>query len=46
MENLSNPDHLNFDKIWLMFQETDRKFKETDKNYPSWKAYLHHNGVN
>ena len=24
---------LNFDKVWLMFQETDKKFQETDKKF-------------
>jgi Holliday junction resolvase-like predicted endonuclease len=24
-------DSLTFDKVWLMFQETDKKFKDTDK---------------
>ena len=24
---------LNFEKVWLMFQETDKKFKETDKQF-------------
>ena len=24
---------LNFDKVWQMFQETDKKFKETDKQF-------------
>ena len=22
---------LNFEKVWLLFQETDKKFQETDK---------------
>jgi hypothetical protein len=30
-EYMSQP--LNFDKVWLMFQETDRQFKETDKKF-------------
>ncbi len=24
-------EHLTFEKVWLMFQETDRQFKETDR---------------
>jgi hypothetical protein len=24
---------LNFEKVWLMFQETDKKFQETDKKF-------------
>jgi Holliday junction resolvase-like predicted endonuclease len=24
---------LNFEKVWLMFQETDKQFKETDKKF-------------
>ena len=24
---------LNFEKVWLMFQETDKKFRETDRKY-------------
>jgi len=23
---------LSFEKVWLMFQETDKKFQETDKD--------------
>jgi uncharacterized protein HemX len=26
-------EHLSFEKVWAMFQETDRKFKETDKQF-------------
>ena len=32
-ETLKNSEPLNFDKIWLMFQETDRKFQETDRKF-------------
>ncbi|MBU0764427.1 MAG: DUF3883 domain-containing protein [Bacteroidetes bacterium] len=34
MKNISSDsDSLNFDKIWHLFKETDRKFKETDKMF-------------
>jgi hypothetical protein len=26
-------EHLTFEKVWAMFQETDKKFKETDKKF-------------
>ena len=26
-------ENLDFNKVWLMFQETDKKFKETDKKF-------------
>ncbi|MCF8303427.1 MAG: hypothetical protein K9I94_09160 [Bacteroidales bacterium] len=31
LENYEQP--LNFDKVWQMFQETDKKFKETDRQF-------------
>ncbi|MCX6154860.1 MAG: hypothetical protein NT007_11950 [Candidatus Kapabacteria bacterium] len=30
-EILQNNETLNFEKVWLMFQETDRRMKETDR---------------
>ncbi|MCX6156095.1 MAG: YraN family protein [Candidatus Kapabacteria bacterium] len=34
MENLqSNTNDLSFEKVWLMFQETDKKFLDTDKKF-------------
>jgi predicted AAA+ superfamily ATPase len=29
MENIPNTESLSFEKVWLMFQETDKKFQET-----------------
>ena len=29
----STPEPLTFEKVWLMFQETDKKFQETDKKF-------------
>jgi hypothetical protein len=29
----TNSDKLDFDKVWLMFQETDKQFKETDRQF-------------
>jgi hypothetical protein len=30
----TNPDGpLSFEKVWLMFQETDKKFQETDRKF-------------
>ncbi|MDR1950267.1 MAG: hypothetical protein LBQ38_12815 [Spirochaetaceae bacterium] len=32
IENIREPEMgLNFEKVWAMFQETDRRFKETDR---------------
>ena len=31
METVVDNEKLNYEKIWAMFQETDRRFKETDK---------------
>lgn len=31
LESYERP--LNFDKVWLMFQETDKNFKETDRRF-------------
>jgi hypothetical protein len=28
-----NPQGLTFEKVWTMFQETDRKFRETDRKF-------------
>ena len=36
METTATPDYergLTFEKVWAMFQETDRKFKETDLRF-------------
>ncbi|MDT3738951.1 MAG: nuclease-related domain-containing protein [Candidatus Kapabacteria bacterium] len=33
METTVENEKLNFDKVWAMFQETDRRFKETDKQF-------------
>ena len=30
-ESINSP--LSFEKVWLMFQETDKRFKETDKKF-------------
>ncbi|QXO94373.1 hypothetical protein KSK55_13735 [Methanospirillum purgamenti] len=33
-QDQTNPDGpLSFEKVWLMFQETDKKFQETDKKF-------------
>ena len=32
-DNNSTDGPLSFEKVWLMFQETDKKFKETDKKF-------------
>ena len=31
---------LNFDKVWLMFKETDKQFKETDKKFQESERLL------
>jgi len=31
MDTIAKEDKINFDKVWIMFQETDKKFQETDK---------------
>jgi len=31
LPNNINPQDLTFEKVWLLFQETDKKFQETDK---------------
>jgi len=33
MESIVKSETLDFNKVWLMFQETDKKFKETDKMF-------------
>ncbi len=33
MKKKANKEKLSFDKIWLLFQETDRKFQETDRKF-------------
>ncbi|MBM2817174.1 MAG: hypothetical protein HW421_3936 [Ignavibacteria bacterium] len=33
-------DKLSFEKVWLMFQETDKKFKETDRQFQETKLML------
>lgn len=33
MDRSSTGEKLDFEKVWLMFQETDRKFKETDRKF-------------
>ena len=33
MENPQTTEKLDFEKVWLMFQETDKKFKETDEQF-------------
>ncbi|MBU0764928.1 MAG: hypothetical protein KJ607_08845, partial [Bacteroidetes bacterium] len=30
---ITNHEDLNFDKIWHLFQDTDKKFQETDKKF-------------
>ena len=32
-DNTSTDGPLSFEKVWLMFQETDKKFQETDKRF-------------
>ncbi|WP_373839571.1 hypothetical protein [Methanospirillum sp.] len=32
-DNASTDGPLSFEKVWLMFQETDKKFQETDKRF-------------
>ena len=32
-DNTSTDSPLSFEKVWLMFQETDKKFQETDKKF-------------
>ncbi len=33
MDDHSNEEKLTFEKIWLMFKETDKRFQETDKKF-------------
>jgi len=38
MEKLiENNENLNFEKVWFMFQETDKKFQETEKGFEEIK---------
>ncbi|MCX7735234.1 MAG: hypothetical protein N2319_00855 [Candidatus Kapabacteria bacterium] len=32
-DTINTSEKLDFEKVWLMFQETDRKFQETDKKF-------------
>jgi hypothetical protein len=32
-EQNTHAEHLTFEKVWAMFQETDKKFQETDKKF-------------
>ena len=36
----SGENELNFEKVWKMFQETDRKFQETDKRFQDTERIL------
>jgi hypothetical protein len=45
VNNLQNSENLNFEKVWLLFQETDRKFQETDKKFQETKQLLEHTSL-
>ena len=36
--NTSSPEPLSFEKVWLMFQETNEKFQQTDKKFQEMRA--------
>lgn len=39
-EEIRNTETLNFENVWLMFKETDKKFQETDRQFQEMKELL------
>ena len=33
MKTIETEENINFNKVWLMFQETDKKFQDTDRKF-------------
>lgn len=40
METTQKGENVDFNKVWLMFQETDKRFQETDKQLKETRAIL------
>ena len=40
METTQKSENVDFNKVWLMFQETDKRFQETDKQLKETRAIL------
>lgn len=39
-KQFQDSENLNFEKVWLMFQETDRRFQETDRQFRETRKRL------